>query len=169
MSAITDWEKKMEETWGRAFAHESGHALMAVLTDIPCNGICYSKTDKKFCTQVMLPSSTEYSKSHYLFLVAGSAAELIIYGDQDEGAARSDRVAFSEACAPPLDETVNEARAILQSKSRQLKRLRSMLKAKVRQADYNVSLLPEIGMDGSDAKFAVLLTEAELEDAVRRS
>jgi hypothetical protein len=45
-----DQDETMEAEWERAFAHESGHALMAVLQGIPCHGICFEKDSGKFCT-----------------------------------------------------------------------------------------------------------------------
>jgi hypothetical protein len=164
---VKDWEKVLEEMWGRALVHESGHALMAVLEDIPCRGIHFDKTDNKFCAITDLPQVSEYSKKHYLFLTASSAAELVIYGNQDEDGAKSDRLAFQNSGAPSIQDTLNEAHTLLQGNKRKLKRLVSKLKAKCRQADLNVANFPEISMDGSDHTFGVLLTKAELEDAVR--
>lgn len=34
-SVLVDWEQKMEQEWGPTFVHESGHAPLAVLCDIP--------------------------------------------------------------------------------------------------------------------------------------
>lgn len=166
---VTDWEKVMEENWGRAFVHESGHALMAVLQNIPCHGIYFQKNTNKFCALTNLPPESEYSKEHYLFLTASGAAERIIYGNEDEDGAKADRSAFKNPGAPSLEETIDEAEAILQKNKRQLKRLVSMVKAKCRQADLNLNTLPEMNMEGTDKKFAVLLSKDELENAVRRA
>jgi hypothetical protein len=164
---MKDWEEVLEETWGRALVHESGHALMAVLEDIPCRGIHFDKTVKKFCAITDLPRDSEYSKKHYLFLTASSAAELVIYGNQDEDGAKSDRLAFQNTGAPSVQDTLNEAHTLLLGNKRKLKRLVSKLKAKCRQVDLNLANLPETNMDGSDHEFGVLLTKVELEDAVR--
>ena len=164
---MTDWNKVLEETWGRALVHESGHALMAVLLGIPCHGIHYDKTANKFCAITDLPPESEYSNKHYSFLTASSAAELIIYGNQDEDGAKSDRMSFQNAGAPSLQDTLNEAHAVLLVNRRKLKRLVSKLKAKCRKVDLNLAALPETGMVNSDHKFGVLLSQQELEDAVR--
>src|SRR5712671_6633242 len=127
-------EVRMEEEWGRAFVHESGHALMAVLQGIPCYGIYYEKDSRKFCALIEpLPPPAHFSKKHYLFLAASSAAEQIKYGDQDDDGAKSDRADFESLGAPTFQETLDEARVVLLGKARQLKRLVSKLKAKVRQ------------------------------------
>jgi hypothetical protein len=162
-----DWEKVLEETWGRALVHESGHALMAALQEIPCRGIYYDKTARKFSVIADLPMESEYTKKHYIFLTASSAAELVTYGNQDEDAAKSDRLAFQKAGAPSIEDTLNEARTMLLENKRKLKRLVSKLKAKCREVDLNLGALPETEMDGSDHKFGILLSKQELEDAVR--
>src|SRR5271168_5052308 len=119
----TNWEEKMEEVYGRAFVHESGHALMAVLQEIPCHGIYYEKDSSKFCALVEpLPPPSDLSKKHYLFLAASTAAEQITYGDQDDDGGNSDKKDFGNPGAPPLQATINEAQAILLGKARQLKR-----------------------------------------------
>jgi hypothetical protein len=158
----------LEEHWGRALVHESGHALFAVLEDIPCYGIRFDKTAKKFCATVELPPESAYTKKHYLFLTAGSAAELVIYGDQDADAAESDRLAFQNEGSPSLQDTLNEAHTAILKSKRKLKRLVSKLKAKCLQVNLNLGALPEVGMDGSDHVFGVLLTKEELEDSVRQ-
>jgi hypothetical protein len=148
--------------------HESGHAIMAVLKGILCRGIFHNKTVNKFCAITDLPPESAYSKQHYLFLTASSAAELVTYGDQNEDGAKSDRLAFNNASAPSLQATLTEAHTELAEHKRKLKQLVSKLKAKCLQVDLNLAKLPETGMEGSDHKFAVLLTKEELEAAILR-
>jgi hypothetical protein len=158
----------LERNWGRGLVHESGHALMAVLENIDCRGICYNKTSNKFCAITMLPARPAYEKKHYMFLAASSASENIIYGNYDEDGARADKLAFEDAAAPLFQDTLDEAQAKVLCSKRQLELLVSKLKAKCLQANLNVEAFPEeIGMDGSTDKFGVLMTKQELEDAVR--
>jgi len=148
-STMVNWEQKMEQEWGRAFVHESGHALMAVLQGILCDGIYYQKED-------------------YLFLAAGAAAENLVYGDHDEDAAGADKRDFDQPNSPAFEECLKDALKILSSKRRHLKRLRSMLKTTVRKVDYDLGRLPELGMDGSDQRYLMLLSKEELANAVER-
>ena len=112
---MTD-EELLELNWGRALVHEGGHALMALREGIHCHGIFYDKTAKKFCAITDLPPESEYSKKHYLFLTGSSAAEFVVYGDEDEAGARSDRLAFQNVGAPALKDTVDEARRLNERK-----------------------------------------------------
>jgi len=166
---MADWEKKMEQEWGRAFVHESGHALMAVLRGIPCHGVFYEKHSGKFCALTNLPPSAEFSHGHYLFLAASSAAELVIYGNVDDDGAKSDRSFFAHPDAPSLTDTASEALTIVSTKKRQLKRLVSNLKAKCRRVDYNLLALPEKRMEVTNLTCATLLSREELESAVNRA
>jgi len=167
---MVDWEQKMEEEWGRAFVHESGHARMATLQEIPCHGVFYQRSEKggKFCTLIPPKPPTERTKKDYLFLAAGSAAENLVYKSHNEDAARTDKKDFELPDSPAFDETVEDAARLLCSKRRHLKRLISMLKAKVRQADYDLDRLPAVGVNGSDQRYLTLLTKEELEAAFQR-
>ena len=167
---MVNWEQKMEQEWGRAFVHESGHALMAVLQGILCQGIYYQRTEKggKFCTLIPPKQPSERTKEDYLFLAAGAAAEKLVYGDNDENAAGADKRDFDQPDSPAFDECLNEASEILSSKRRHLKRLRSMLKTTVRNVDYDLDRLTELGMDGSDQRYLMLLSKEELGNAVDR-
>ena len=159
-----NWEKKLEDEWGRALVHESGHALMAVLQGIVCHGIYFLKDGKKACALINpLPQPSEYSRKHYLFLAAGSAAEQITLGDQDYVASKSDRLLYGNHTAPSFEESVREACAILLGNARHLMRLVSTMKENIRQADYNFSHLPErdVYIDGVLKKPAVLLSDKE--------
>jgi hypothetical protein len=163
---MTDSEK-LEANWGRVLVHESGHALAAVLQEIPCHGIYWKKSVNKFCT--LSPDPAEYNRKDFVFLAAGSAAEVLTYGGEyDEGGARADKVAFARSDAPPYDEAVKDAQTFLLQNKRTLKRLVSMLKTKCLRADLNIANLVERRMDGSDEKFAELMSEAELREAITR-
>lgn len=166
-----DWEEKMEKEWGHAFVHESGHALMATLHEIPCYGVYYQRTENsgKFCTLIPPKPPSERTAKDYLFSAAGSAAEKLIYGIHDEEAARADKTDFGSLDSPSFDEALKDASKILSVKRRHLKRLISMLKAKVRQVDYNLGRLPEMGMGGTDKRYLMLLSKDELESAVNHS
>lgn len=166
---MSDWQTVKEQEYGRAFVHESGHALMAVLQSIPCHGIYYEKASGRFCAIADLPPDSELSNKHYLFLAASSAAELIIYGDEDGDGANSDRKPFANPGAPPFEVTAKEAYAIVLGKKRQLKRLISTLKSKCRQVEYDLAALPEKHMDGTNLAYAVLISREELESAVQNS
>lgn len=164
---MTDAEL-LEANWGRPLAHESGHALAAVLQEIPCYGIYWNKSVKKFCT--LSPLVSEYSRKDFLFLGAGSAAELLTYGSPyDEDAAKTDKIPFQRSGAPSFDEAVSEAQTLLLKNNRKLKRLVSMLKAKCLAANLNMANLPEHGMDGTTEKFGELMSEAELRQAVAKN
>jgi len=164
---VIDWEQVLEDQWGRALVHESGHALLAALKGIPCQEIYFHKGPNKFCTVIDLPSEDLYTDDHYLFLVAGGAAELITYNDQNESAADSDSTAFSNAGAPPLDKTLRDAETLLRQHAGKIRQLVFLQKVKCLAADFNLRKLPEVGMDGTDEKYAVLLSREQLEKTIR--
>src|SRR5579885_1684112 len=163
-STLVNWEEKMEQEWGRAFVHESGHALMAELQEIPCHGIYYQRTENagKFCTIVPPKPPSERTNKDYLFLAAGCAAENLIYGNHDEGAAGADKRDFDQPDSPAFEESLKEASELLYKKRRHLKRLVSMIKATVRKVDYDLGRLTELGMDGSDLRYLMLIGKDEL-------
>jgi hypothetical protein len=153
----------MRAEWERAFVNESGHALMAVLQGIPCEGIYLERISGKFCTLTPLPSPGELSRKDYLFIAASTAAEIILYKSPKLEGAESDRKYFEISGAPSRDEVVSEALAILLSRRKQLERLVSLLKTKVRESDSDLTRLPTTGTDNA---FAVLLSKKELEEAL---
>jgi len=164
MKKEPDWNKVMEATWGRALVHESGHALAAVLEGIHCDGIYYDKSAQKFSTLIApLPPPDQMNKGHYRFLLASSAAEDAIYADHDEAGATSDRSHFQNSGAPALEETLDEVRATVNGKKRQIRRIVSKMKSAIRAADYNMANLPDLGVNGTTARYAILLTKDELE------
>jgi hypothetical protein len=167
---MVDWEQRMEEEWGHAFVHESGHALMATLQEIRCYGVYYQRSEKggKFCTLIPPKPPIERTNKDYLFLAAGCAAENLIYKGHDEEAAGADRKDFDLPDSPLFDGALADASKVLFAKRRHLKRLVSMLKAKVRQVDYDLDRLPGVGMDGSDQRYLRLIGKEELEAAFRR-
>jgi hypothetical protein len=167
-----------ERTWGRALVHESGHALMAVLQGITCHGICFETNSGTFCTVTPFRSPGELSKKDYLFFAASTAAELLLCRFPDAEAAgtswiqlgaATDSNYFQTPGAPSREETVGEAVTILLGRIKQLQRLASLLRNKVRERDCDLSRLPLLGKEASGKKFVVLLSKKELEDALPRN
>lgn len=164
------WLSREAETgqkWGRAFVHESGHAVMAVLQEISCSGIYYNLTEDKFCNVPDLPDADAYTRRDYLYLTAGTAAENLIYGDPGDGANLDKECYFENPAAPSWEKTFNESEQILSASLGQLKSVVARLHATLNKAKGRIAFLPQIGMDGTDTKFAVLMDGEELEDIVK--
>jgi hypothetical protein len=160
-------DELLERHWGRAIAHEGGHALIAVLKKIPCHGIFWNKTINKFCVLADVPDDfKEYSKEQYIFSVGGSAAETVIYNDCDEGGARIDRLPFEYEGAPPVAATADEAFDIVSDNKRKLRRLVPLVKAECKRVNLNLALLNETITHKTGDKFGTLLSKEELEHAV---
>jgi hypothetical protein len=128
----------------------------------------YAKDCGKFCCSFPPKPPGERAKKDYLVSAAGAAAERLIYGNNDSDAAGADRRDFDTPDSPSPEETINGACGILSGKKRHLKRLISMLKAKVRQVDFDLGRLPEQGMEGSEKRYLILLNKEELEAAMHR-
>lgn len=89
------------------------------------------------------------------------AAELLIYPDRNSEGAVADREDFNASDASSFDDTVSEARQILAAEGRALETLISKLKTRVKSVDFDLSRLPEVGMDGNDRQYLILLDENE--------
>jgi hypothetical protein len=70
-------------------------------------------------------------------------------------------VSFANPGAPPLGECIKEAQAIFSRKKPQIKGMVAQIKAKMRQADYDIGLLPKKTLN--DKTYAVLLSKEEIE------
>jgi hypothetical protein len=160
-------DELLERHWGRAIVHESGHALIAVLKKIPCHGIFWDKTANKFCVLADVPDDfNEYSNEHYIFSVGGGAAEIVVYNDCDEGAARADRLPFESAGAPSVTMISNEAFDTLSANERELKKLVSLVKAECKGVDLNLAALNETVTNRTGHAFGTLLSKEQLEQAL---
>src|SRR5258708_19899681 len=97
----TDWNKVLEEKWGHPLAHESGQALAAILQGIPCYGIYWKKGlgVGKFCA--LSPDPAEFNRRNFVFMAAGSAAELLTYVSFDKDLSRPDNNPFAPTDPPP--------------------------------------------------------------------
>ena len=153
----------MEQDWEPALAHESGHALMAILHGIPCHGICFERDIDagQFCA-LLGSSPVEKSHADYLVSAAGVAAELLIYPNRISDGAEADRADFDSTQTPLFEETVSRAKTILTREKSKLDRLIGALNEKLSSVDFDLSRLPETGMDGSSKRYLILLSEGEL-------
>jgi hypothetical protein len=165
-----DFEETMEQDWGPAFAHESGHALMALLQGIPCRGIYFERgaDGGRFCALLADPSDKQSNKD-YLVSAAGVAAELLVYPNRNSDGAEADRADFGSSGGPSFEEIVDQARLILSGEMVMLEKLISILKARVSSVDFDLSSLPEVRVNGDGNRYLTLLSEEELETAVRGS
>jgi hypothetical protein len=166
-----DWNKVMEEHWGKPIAHESGHALIAVLMGVDCQGIYFEVNEGEsgnFCALTPPFESETSSRNELLVLAAGTAAELISYPNQIPEGDGLDRKAFGELSPESFDDMVAAATNILTRDKRKLKRLISKCKERIRSVDYDLGALPSLPMDGSLKTYHPLVTREELIDAVRR-
>lgn len=135
---------------------------MAVLRKLPLSGVCFCTSDQKYCTLAgMRPE--EPSTDYYQYSAAGMAAELVVYGNYDVEPAKSDKSEFDIPGAPPLQQTIEEAKNLLSAYRAKIQKLAAILFEKDQQKE-NV---PEVGMDNDPRKFRVLLTKEEVVDAIR--
>ena len=121
---MVNWEEEMELNWGPTFAHESGHALMALLQGIPCHGIYFERGEDggRFCALFANPSD-QRSKSHDLVSAAGVAAELLIYPNQNSEGAEADREDFCASDAPSFEGMASEAMSDSGGRKRKVRRI----------------------------------------------
>jgi hypothetical protein len=110
------------------FVHESGHAIIGMLKDdLRVEGIAYCTKDQKYITVVNGPGSDNLSKNFYLFLAGGMAAELLIYNDYNRDTAKKDLEFFENPSAPPLQQTIDEAKSVLADYTQQIRYFKTVL------------------------------------------
>jgi hypothetical protein len=154
---------------GRVFAHESGHAIMATLKQIPYCGIAYNKDEQLFCTLTHITVvPTQHTPDHYLYFAAGVAAERMLFAqDEESEGGKDDRKFFESVCAPDFEITVTQAQAILSARKNTIEYLVARLKATVKGIRFDFDPLEEVVVDGR--KCAILLSERDLKSAIDSS
>ena len=161
------WDYILSDDWNRVFLHESGHALMAVLEGIPCYGVFFQNDVKKACTLIQpLPNPSQYTHGQYLFLAAGSAAEMTKYSNPDFNGTRADRKLFGTASYP---EGIAAAHKVLAGKSELLKLLHARITVNYKQAGSDFKRLTQCDKSIGNAvkKVGVLLSKIELYDITK--
>jgi hypothetical protein len=150
---------------GRAFVHESGHAIIGVLKDdLHVDGIAFCTTDQKYCTPVSGPGSDNYSKNFYLYTAGGMAAELLIYGKYEPESVAHDKAFFDRPDAPPLQQTIDEAKTILNGYTQQIR----YLKDRLRMKDVEKGDSPDEPVMGDPNRMVrYLLKNGELEEPIK--
>jgi hypothetical protein len=151
---------------GRMFAHESGHAIMATLKEIPYRGIAYDKDDPRFCTLTNITvQPSEHTQDHYLYFAAGVAAERIVCAlvEQQEGG-EHDKKFFENVGAPQFDSVVEQAQEILSKRKSTIEHVVSNLKTRVKSIKFDFDCLEEIVVGGK--RYAILFQGQELKSAI---
>jgi hypothetical protein len=159
------WEQQMEAEWGPVLVHEGGHALMAILKEIPCHGIYFERGTGRFCA-ITGSRSGGHSRDDYLVSVAGAIAESLVYPDRISEGTGADDADFDSPTAPSREDVENEARQILSAEKGNLERLIFALRAKITSVDCDLGRLPEVGMDGTYRRYLTLLDRGELEASI---
>jgi hypothetical protein len=81
---VNSADKKLEKELKPVFAHENGHAVLAVLRNVQCLGIYFEKDGEegRFCALFPRLIEGEDSRSdNRLVSAAGAAAELLVCGN----------------------------------------------------------------------------------------
>jgi hypothetical protein len=165
LPTMLSWRTPEEKDWCHALIHESGHAVMAALQRIHCYGIFLRQAGMRAAALIEpLPAPSDLSNGHYLFLVAGSAAERNTLGEADFDGSRDDRRLFGSPQGATFDGKVTEAEAILQTKKALIENLASRVDAVVKRAagDFSSFRVQKTNFGGVIEDFWVLLNEQEL-------
>ena len=158
------WDEEIEAKLGPVFSHEGGHALMALIQSVPCEGIYFERESERFCA-LFPPSAGGRTEVDYLVSAAGVAAELLNCPDRNSVGDGADRAEFDFPSAPSFDEAVEEACVILSRNRETLDHLVLILWAKVRSVDFDLGQLQEKRI--GEMRYRVLLSQEELEAVVR--
>lgn len=73
-----------------------------------------------------------------------------------------DRSGFASPETPLFEDAVNDARLILLREKNKLDNLVYRVRMKIENVDFDLGRLTEVGMEGSDGQYLVLLNEREL-------
>jgi hypothetical protein len=151
--------------FGRIFAHECGHALVATLKNIPYKGIAYERDNPRFCTLTVLPVHKEaYSDKHYLYLAAGVAAERIVGVNDSQEGGDDDKKYFKSIEA--FEQTVQKAQELLSSRRATIEYIVSILKTKAKEINCKLDCLENFTCNGR--RYAMLLSEQQLKGIIEK-
>src|ERR1700734_323013 len=148
--------------------HEAAHAVMAVLTDLPCWGIFLQGDGvvfEQFCC--LIKNGEPLGKGDYLQSAAGAAGELVFFGEYSYPATNKDRAIFRERTNPSWGETVEEAKVILTPERDNIQALASLVEEKIEFAPD--STVRTRHMDGDTRLFRELVDAGELYKVVGRT
>jgi hypothetical protein len=166
MSAIRISQDELK----RVAVHESGHAIMAVIQEIPCRGIFFEYepsevgidgeiTRGRFCTP--LGNNPPWKKGDYLQSAAGSGAERLCFREYNRDASTDDRKMFNSPAAPDWEATVDEAEVILAKTDKVLRMAEAII---LKHQRIPMTLWPDRGMGNKSTRFKQILSEEEVHE-----
>jgi hypothetical protein len=158
------------EVLKRVAIHESGHAVIAVIQEIPCHGLffAYEPSESlaihggRFC--VPCGNNPPWKKGDYLQSAAGAGAEKLFFGGYNRAASEDDRRMFSTTGAPEWERTVDEAKEILAKSAEAITQMAEAVILKYQMVPMN--LWPDRGMNGRTTRFKQILSDEEVRQIV---
>jgi hypothetical protein len=149
-------DKRIRGEWAPVLAHESGHALMALLKGQPCQGFFVEKSGWIFCA---IYGGYPPGRTHddYVISAAGTAAELLMFPSRVSEGAAHDREFFNFAGAPRFDEIVIEARELLAAMRDTLEAFIDGLVKVIVSVDCDLDRLEQVTMTGDPHIYLTLL------------
>ncbi len=157
----------------RVAVHESGHAVIAVVKNMPCYGFFFSYDPKdtppagelkgKFCVVVM--NSNPWKIDDYLQAAAGASAEQLFFGKYETIAGRADRAPFDDPDAPSWETAVYEAQALLEGMKEKVATMAKLFQTIHRNIP--IENWPDRGMDGSTMRFREMIGEQTVQQIVK--
>ena len=165
--SMMNCEERIRREWASVLAHESGHALMALLKGQPCQGIFVEESGWMFCAIYggYPPGRTQ---DDYVISAAGVAAELLMFPSRQSEGAGQDREFFDFTGAPRFDDIVIEARELLVTMRATLEAFIDGLVKVIVSVDCDLDRLEEVAMTGDPHTYLTLLRGDALQ-AIRSS
>lgn len=166
MGVTSSQEPAITEQRQLAFIHEAGHALMAALTGVTCQGIAFHASAEQFCT--ILPGDyPPVSQDGCLITAAGAAAERIFFPELESEGSGTDRAEFSSGSTLTFDQAVEASRMMMLTNGETLEKIVAALMARARGINYVWTRLPVVRVGTALQPCRLLLGQDRLRDIIQ--
>jgi hypothetical protein len=152
-----------------AFVHEGGHVLMASTQGIRCHGMFLKQVGAKACNLIDELPKGDLPSELLLYLAAGNAAEVIVFGEADPSGSNDDRRLFGKPPGTTFEEKIEEGKIILAKSKAVIETLASQLTKTFDYAngDFTGFRPIQVSTNGVITPHWELLDEQELKDAIQ--
>jgi hypothetical protein len=152
-----------------ALVHEGGHVLMANIQHIPCLGMFLRQVGAKACNLINTLPKGDLPNELLLYLAAGNAAEVIVFGEADPDGSNDDRRLFGKPPGTTFEEKIEDGKIILAKSKAVIETLASQLTKTFKDAngDFTGFRPVQVSTNGVITPHWVLLDEQELKDDIQ--